>query len=40
MIRVVRDHIRSLAEKGAREDGRDFLEYRKPVKIEYGASSK
>src|SRR3989338_5346357 len=40
MIRVVRDHIRSLAEKGAREDGRDFLEYRKPIKIEYGVSSK
>lgn len=40
MIKVVRDHIRSLAEQGAREDGRDFLEYRKPIKIEYGVSSK
>ncbi len=40
MIRVVRDHIRSLAENGAREDGRDFLECRKPIKIEYGVSPK
>ena len=40
MIRVVRDYVIGLAEKNMREDGRDFLSYRKPIKIEYGVSSK
>ncbi len=40
MIRVVRDHIRALADKDAREDGRGFLEHRQPLKIECGVSSK
>lgn len=35
-----KDYIASLITKNMREDGRDLLEYRKPIKIEYGISSK
>lgn len=40
MIKIVREHIRALTEKGVREDGRSFVEYRKPLRIEYGISNK
>jgi exosome complex component RRP42 len=35
-----KEYIASLITKNMREDGRDLLEYRKPIKIEYGVSSK
>ena len=35
-----KDYIASLITKNMREDGRDLLEYRKPIKIEYGISAK
>ncbi len=38
--KLFRDHLILLLEKGMREDGRELLEYRKPVTIEYGVSKK
>ena len=40
MNKMMRDHIISLLEKDMREDGRKLLDYRKPIAIEYGVSSK
>ncbi|MEK6904556.1 MAG: exosome complex protein Rrp42, partial [Nanoarchaeota archaeon] len=40
MSKIIKEHITALLEKGMREDGRKFLEYRKPVTIEYGISPK
>ena len=37
---LIKNHITGLAVAGKREDGRGFLEYRKPIKIEYGVSAK
>jgi len=37
---MIKEHIKGLIEKGVREDGRKFLDYRKDIKIEYGISSK
>ncbi len=35
-----KEYIGSLITKNLREDGRDLLEYRKPIKVEYGVSAK
>lgn len=40
MSKIVKEHIHSLIEKDMREDGRNLLEYRKPVTVEYGVSPK
>lgn len=37
---IAKEYIISLAKRGVRDDGRDFEEYRQPVKVEYGISSK
>ena len=37
---LVKEHILNLYEKGLRDDGRKFDEFRKPIKVEYGISSK
>jgi len=40
MNKMIKDHIISFLEKGIREDRRGLLDYRKPITIEYGVSSK
>lgn len=40
MKNIVREHALKLFEKGVRVDGRKFDEFRQPIKIEYGVSSK
>jgi len=40
MNKMIRDHIISLLEKDMREDRRKLLDYRKPITLEYGVSSK
>ncbi len=37
---IAKDYIIGLAKKDMRDDGRGFLEYRKPFSVEYGISSK
>lgn len=37
-MKIVKNHIYSLLEKGERIDGRKYDEYRKDIKIEYGIS--
>ncbi len=37
---LIKNHIIGLVNAGKREDGRGYLEYRKPIKIEYGISAK
>ena len=37
---ISKEYIQEIAKKGFRHDGRKFDEYRKPVEIEYGISSK
>lgn len=37
---VPKNYIQNLAKKNAREDGRKFDEFRKPVTVEYGVSAK
>ena len=34
----MKEHILKFIEKEMREDGRKLLEYRKPIKVEYGIS--
>lgn len=37
---IPKEYIIDLAKKGVRDDGRAFTDYRSPVKVEYGVSSK
>lgn len=39
-MNLIREYIHSLASKDLREDGRKLLDYRKPIIVEYGISSK
>ncbi len=39
-MKIIKEHIASLLDMDMREDRRSLLEYRKPIKIEYGVSSK
>ena len=40
MAKIIKEHIHQLIEKGKRQDGRDLLEYRSDVSVEYGISPK
>jgi exosome complex component RRP42 len=40
VVKMNKEYIGQLISKNMREDGRDLLEYRKPIKVEYGISSK
>ena len=39
-VQKMKQHITKLIEKEQRQDGRKLLEYRKPIKVEYGISPK
>ena len=39
-MKMIKDHIITLLKSNLREDGRDLLDYRKPIKVEYGISPK
>ena len=40
MAKIIKEHIYTLIEKGLRQDGRELLEYREDVSVEYGISPK